>query len=60
MRFRFHGFEYSEKELISILSDVFYLSDLKLVINAIADKDVTVIEDLIEGIEVIEVGIWKM
>ena len=57
MRFRFHGFEYSEKELISILSDVFYLSDLKLVINAIADKDVTVIEDLIEGIEVIEVGI---
>jgi len=54
MKFVFHDFMYTEKELLSILTDVLFLPDYVMVIKAIADKDVKTIKDIIEGIEVVE------
>jgi len=54
MKFIFHGFMYTEKELLSILTDVLFLPDYAMVIKAIADGDVKTIKDIIEGIEVVE------
>ena len=54
MKFVFHGFEYTEKELLSILTDVLFLPDYAMVTKAIAERDVKTIKDIIEGIEVVE------